>query len=366
MRIALAHDYLTRFGGAERVLKTLHTAYPDAPIFSLIARDHVVSEHFPNADVRTSFAQRAPFSHRMALPMLPFAVESFDTSGYDVVLSGTSAFMKGLVTRSSTTHISYIHTPPRYLWEDRLKYTREHIPKLFRWAAAPVMHAVRLWDQQAAHRPDRMLANSRYTKDRIRRYYDIDADVLYPPVDMEVYPMDDHLRRQHDLPEEYFLLVSRLAWWKHPETAIDAFSALKLPLVVVGSGPMRRSLERAAGETIRFLGTLPDAEVRQLMHGASALLHPSVEDFGITAVEAMAQGTPVIAYARGGALETVNHGQSGILYEDNDPLSLANAVRLAREQSWNRDGIQKSVHAYAPEQFLSGMADAIRATTAER
>lgn len=359
MKIAFAHDYLTRFGGAERMLKTLHQAYPDAPIFTLIARDHVVREHFPDADIRTSFAQRAPFSHRAALPLLPFAVESFDTSGYDVIISGTSAYMKGLVTRSSTRHISYVHTPPRYLWEDRQEYTQHHVPTGLRWAAHPLLHMIRLWDQQAARRPDALLANSEYTKQRIKSYYDLDAEVVTPPVDVARHSLSKAVRQRYQLPQEYFLLVSRLTWWKRPDIAIDAMSALGHPLIVVGEGPDAASLKRGAGENVRFLGTLSDDEVRQLMWGARALLHPSLEDFGMTAVEAMAQGTPVVAFRQGGATETVQEGLSGVFFDDPHPLALANAARLALERTWDADAIRDSVSHHAEDHFLKKIKQAV-------
>jgi len=355
MRIAFAHDYLTRFGGAERVLHVLHEAYPTAPIFTLIARDDVVQRHFPNADIRTSFAQRFPFSHRTALPLLPFAVESFDTSGYDVVFSATSAFMKGLVTRSNTRHISYVHTPPRYLWEDRSSYARHHIPRGARWMAHPMLHMLRLWDTAASKRADQHYANSHYTKERMQQYYGVTAEVMSPPVDITQHPLSDETARAYALPDEYFLLVSRLAWWKRPDIAIDAFSALGLPLLVVGDGPKANQLRKDANANVQFLGSLPDHQVRELMSGARALVHPSLEDFGITAVEAMAEGTPVIAYGQGGVLESVQDGVSGLFFEDPDPLSMANTVRLFREREWDNDATVAAAKPFSKEIFLESI-----------
>lgn len=359
MKIALAHDYLTRFGGAERVLQQLHGMYPQAPIFTLTATDQVTKRYFPDADIRTSFLQRLPFSHRVLFPLLPFAVESLDVSDYDIVLSSSSALIKGLVTRTRTTHISYVHTPPRYLWEDRLEYARHHIPRGLGFPARAALHLLRVWDQQAATRVDHAIANSEYTRKRIERYYSAEADVITPPVDLTVHATPNVLRQSLRLPSEYFLLVSRLTWWKRAELVVDAFNALNLPLLIVGEGSQRRMLERRAGTSIRFMGNVTDTTVRQLMYGARALLHPSTEDFGITAVEAMAQGTPVISYREGGAMETVTPDVSGIFFDDAHPLAIANAVRLLRERDWDRMQIQETVQGYGPERFREQIRDVV-------
>lgn len=359
MRIALAHDYLNRFGGAERVLKELHALYPDAPIYTLTADQKVVDEHFPAAEVRTSFVDRLPVSHRTAFPLLPFAVESFDLRDFDVVLSSSSAFIKGLITRATTRHVSYCHTPPRYLWEDRLAYADRHLPRGMKALGKGALHLLRLWDQDSAHRVDSYVANSIYTRERLKRYYGTEAQIIHPPVDVGEHPMSSDRRQALGLPDEYFLLVGRITWWKRPELAVDAFSALGLPLFVVGEGPMKRALMRGAMGNVRFLGWQDDKTVRQLMHGAQALIHPSTEDFGITAVEAMAEGTPVVALAKGGALETVQEGVSGIFFEDADPLSLANAVRVLRERDWDRTAIRQSAQQYAPDRFRNQIRVAV-------
>lgn len=373
MNIALVHDYLLRFGGAERVLKELHAMYPQAPIYVLFADPELLAEHFPDAEVKVSFLNRFPFlrsSHRWSLPLLPFAVEAFDFRDYDVVISSASGFVKGVITRSRAAHVSYCHTPPRFLWEDREHYRRAHIPKPLSIFASPVLHGLRLWDQHAAQRVDHFLANSAYTAKRIARYYRRSAQVIVPPVDTTVQPLRAETRKRFGLPEEYFLLVSRLAWWKRPDLAVLAFNHIDLPLVVVGSGPMEKKLRKSAQKNIRFLGWQSDALVREIMQGARALIHPQVEDFGMTIIESMASGTPIIAYRDGGAVETVEDGVSGVFFDDPDPIALADAVRRLREGRFDPERIRASAQHYTLEQFresiekaVDGAYDVSRSTT---
>lgn len=362
MNIALVHDSLLRFGGAERVLQELHALYPEAPIFTVMADRVLVREHFGSADVRTSFLDRVPGLkrfHRLSLPLLPFAVESFDLRDYDVVLSSASGFTKGLITRAHTQHICYCHTPPRFLWEDRDASLAAHAPRSLRPFAAMALHGLRLWDQHAAQRVDYFLANSVYTKARIRRYYHKDALVVPPPVDLTTHPTQQKTRQRFSLPDEFFLYVGHLAWWKRVELAVETFNRLGLQLVVVGSGPLERRLLRRARGNIRFLGWQDDATVRELMAAARALVHPQTEDFGITAVEAMAEGTPVVAFRHGGAVETVQEGISGEFFEDADPIAFADAVRRLRERAYDPVRIRASVAQYAPEHFREAIQRAV-------
>ena len=346
--------------------------YPQAPIYVLFADPKLLAEHFPDAEVKVSFLNRFPFlrsSHRWSLPFLPFAVEAFDFRDYDVVISSASGFAKGVITRSRAVHVCYCHTPPRFLWEDRENYRRAHIPRPLSIFASPVLHVLRLWDQHAAQRVDYFLANSAYTAKRIARYYRRSAQVVVPPVDTTVHPLRLETRRRFGLPEEYFLLASRLVWWKRPDLAVLAFNHIDLPLVVMGSGPMEKKLKKTAHKNVRFLGWQSDALVREIMQGARALIHPQVEDFGMTIVEAMASGTPIVAYRDGGALETVEDGVSGVFFDDPDPIALADAVRRLREEKFDSERIRASAQRYTLEQFresigkvVEGAHDASRST----
>jgi glycosyltransferase involved in cell wall biosynthesis len=363
MKLAFVHDFLIRFGGAERVLAELHAMYPDAPIYTIVADERLVAERFPNADIRTSFLGRVPGlsrRHRFALPAIPVAVESFDFREYDIVFSSSSGLSKGIVTRAKTLHISYCHTPPRYLWEDRERYLREEVPRFLAPLLLPMLHVVRLWDQHAAQRVDRFLANSRYTADRIARYYRRDAKVVPPPVDVSEHPCDIETRQRFALPEEFFLSVGRLVSWKRPELSVETFNRLDLPLIIVGSGPLERKLRRLARRNIRFLGFQPDTVVRKLMHAARALIQPQVEDFGIASVEAMAEGTPVIAFRKGGAVEIVEEGVTGEFFDDDEPIAFGDAVRRFRENDakgrYDRKAIQVFARRYDASRFREAMS----------
>lgn len=358
MRLAFTHDFLLRFGGAERVLKEMHELYPSAPIFTLAADKGVIREWFPKADIRVSALGKLPAIahwHRVLLPLIPFAVESFDLREYDVVVSSASGLIKGVVTRSHARHFCYCHTPPRYLWEDRDAYLRHAAPPVLRQALVPMLHFLRLWDQQAAQRVDQFLANSRYTQERISRYYRKLSVVLFPPVELSTHELRNEIKKQFSLPDEYFLFVGHLAWWKRPELLVETFNRLGLPFFLIGRGPLERRLARLARKNVHLLGPQSDAVVRQLMSGARAMIHPQTEDFGISAVEAMAEGTPIVAFRAGGARETVLENVSGVFFDDPDPVALADAVRRLRERSWDKKVIQKSVSRFSQEIFREGM-----------
>ncbi|MBI4134354.1 MAG: glycosyltransferase [Candidatus Terrybacteria bacterium] len=371
MRIALLHDYLLRFGGAERVLQELVAIYPDAPVYTLFSDRSVTARYFPTAEIRTSILDRIPLLrslHRFSLPALPFAVEAMDFRDYDAIISSSSAFVKGVVTRSQTVHLAYCHTPPRFLWEDRETYRRAHLPSLSAYAAAPLLHFLRLWDQQAAQRPDVLIANSRYTAERLLRWYRRDARVVSPPVDLSVRPLSEAVRRRFALPDEYFLSVGRLARWKQPELTLETFHRLGLPLFVVGDGPLAPSLRRSARRNVRLLGSQPDEIIRELMEGARGFLHPQREDFRITLVDDIAQGTPVVVFRSGGAEETVSEKVAGEFFDDLDPIAFADAVRRLRER-WRRgdfikERIRATVERYAPEHFREAMTQLVREATA--
>jgi glycosyltransferase involved in cell wall biosynthesis len=325
MRVAITADWLDTFGGGERVLAHLHEMFPDAPIYTTVHDPAALPESMRGWDVRTSFIQRIPLvrrRHLAFLPLMPLAFESFDLSAYDVVITTSSACAKGVVTRPGTVNVCYCYTPCRYIWDLYHEYTRG---RRGRFLMAIAAHFLRIWDRVSSDRVDHFVAISHEVAGRIRKHYRRDAEVIYPPVDV------DRFTPSTSLPEDFYLVVSRLVGYKRVDLAVQAATRLGRSLVVVGDGPERRRLEAMAGPTVKFLGRLGDPEVAGLYSRCRALLFPGLEDFGITPVEAQASGRPVVAFAAGGATETVVDGVTGVLFEEQTVDSLAEAM-LALER----------------------------------
>lgn len=321
MKVAIITDWLDSFGGAERVLAHLHDMFPDAPVFTTVYAPEALPREMQRMDVRTSFIQRIPLvrsRHLAFLPLLPLAFEQFDLGGFDVVISSSSAGAKGVVTGPAVAHVSYCHTPCRYIWDLYHEYTRPH-PWPARALFAPVAHWLRLWDRATADRVDHFVANSHEVSRRIQKHYRREAEIIFPPVDVERFtPVAE--------PDDFYLVVSRLVPYKRIDLAVEAANRLGRRLVVVGGGPEMRRLKAMAGPTVEFRGRLPDDEVARLYASCRALLFPGLEDFGITPVEAQAAGRPVIAFGEGGALDTVRHLGTGVLFDEQSVASLAQAI----------------------------------------
>lgn len=310
-------------GGAERVLEVLQSLWPGAPTFTLLYDQRQMSDTFGHRDIRTSFLQNLPFGlkkYRWYLPLMPTATESYNLSEFDVVISSSSAFSKGVITPANAIHLCYCHTPTRYLWSDAVSYLEElSAPRPIKALLPSLLSRLRTWDRLAANRVDHFIANSETVRRRIKKYYDRDSEVVYPPVDTEKFSIVDG-------PKDYFLIGGRLVAYKRYDLVVDAFTKLGLPLKIFGTGPAEASLRARAGKNITFLGRVSDEERVRLFENATAFVHPHEEDFGITAVEAMAAGRPVIAYRRGGALETVIDGVTGVLFDEQSWEELAHTV----------------------------------------
>jgi glycosyltransferase involved in cell wall biosynthesis len=353
MKIALIHDHLNQIGGAERVLLTLGDIFPDAPIYTLLYDARRIADFFRDRDIRTSFIERLPGGRRhfqWFLPMMPTAFESFDLSAFDVVLSSSSALSKGVICHPHQLHISYCHTPTRYLWSDYHEYL-EKLPqgRIVRTVLPMYLTRLRMWDYQAAQRVDHFIANSQWVADRIARYYQRPSTVIYPPVDTGYFHLGDH-------DGDYYLIVSRLRPYKKVDLAIQACNRLKLPLVIAGSGGDEARLRRMAGPTITFRGRVPEHEKRDLLAGAIAFLHPQEEDFGITAVEAQAAGTPVIAFGRGGATETVRDEETGLFFHEQSWEALADAIlRFRMRRDWDHAGIRRHAQQFDTSVFRTAL-----------
>ena len=319
-RVALIHDFLLDVRGAERVFLAMCDLWPDADVFTAVYDEDGTEGRFAHRRVHTSFLQKLrPTSRtfRPLFPLYPAAVEAFDLSDYDLVVSSSSAWAHAVICDEGTTHVCYCHNPFRYAWNDREATLAARNP-VTRLTLQVLFRRWRQWDWIAAQRVDRYLTNSRATQARVRAYFGRDSDVVYPPVDTS--------RFRTGPVKDYYLVVSELMAHKRIAVAIEAFNAVGLPLVVVGDGPEQRQLKRMAGPTVTFTGRIGDAEVADLMSGCRALVLPGTEEFGIAAVEAQAAGRPVLAARGGGALETVREGITGAFW-DGTAGGLIDAVR---------------------------------------
>jgi glycosyltransferase involved in cell wall biosynthesis len=347
MRVAIVHDYLNQMGGAERVVESLHRLWPDAPIFTSIADRDVMPVSLRDADIRVTWMQRLPAWRRFFrayLPLYPFAIESMDLHGYDVIVSSSSAWAKAARAPAGATHVCYCHTPMRWVWQNADYLEREDFGALTRWALPPVIAGLRAWDVRTASRPTHIVVNSRVVQERVLRCWGRTSELLHPPVDIARFTAGEGDGGRH-------LCVARLAHYKRIDLAVSAFNRLGLPLDIIGDGPARASLEAMAGPTINFLGRVDDRGVAQAMHECRALIFPGEEDFGITPLEANASGRPVIAYGVGGALETVRDGVTGVLFGTQSPDALASAVQRAGSIAWDAAAIRRHAESFSAAQF---------------
>lgn len=349
LKVALVHEFLggTR-GGQEEVLKELHALFPDAPVYTIIADKKHLPDEYRRWDIRPTFIERLPFgaSHfQWYLPLMPSAIESIDLSAYDIVLSSASAFTKGVLTQPHTLHICYCHTPTRYLWTDAHSYiVNRRFPFFVRAFVQPYLTKLRLWDRLAAERPQVMLANSHAVAARILRYYQRESTVIYPPVDTDAFSLG---RGEGG----YFLTGGRLVESKRFDLVVAAFNRLRMKLVIFGCGREERRLRAFAGPTISFTGYLSREARAKVFADASAFIYPQVEDFGITAVESMAAGRPVIAYAAGGILETVKEGITGVYFPEATWECLAEAVVRFQKMQFDPPRIRAHAETYSTARF---------------
>jgi glycosyltransferase involved in cell wall biosynthesis len=348
-RVALVHDFLLDVRGAERVFLQLCELYPQADIYTAVYDEVGTEGRFADRGVHSSFLQRlrpSARTFRALLPFYPAAIESFDFSGYDLVVSSSSAWAHGVLCDESTVHVSYCYNPFRYAWNDRDRTIARRRDPVTRAVLRSVFRRWRQWDWIAAQRTDRYVAISRISQARIRAYFGRDAQIVYPPVDIERFApgqVGDH-----------YVVLSELMPHKQIDVAIAAFNSLRLPLVVVGDGPDARRLRREAGRTIQFAGRVSDQAVARITQGARALILPSVEEFGIAAVESQAAGRPVIARRGGGALETVIDGVTGRLWSGG-PDELAAAVLEFDDLAVDPDACVRNARRFDVPSFRRGL-----------
>src|SRR3989338_5546212 len=324
MKIALAHEYLNQFGGAERVLQVLSEIFPNAPIYTLFYDPEATGRVFEGKEIRTSFLDRLPFIkkyHRLFPLLMPMAVEQFNFSDFDLVLSVSASFSKGIITKPGTRHICYCLTPPRFFLGDSQKFKKEiGYPNFVLKIIATFINYLRVWDREASFRVDKFWAISDFIRRRIKKYYLQDSDLIYSPVNVGKFKISDKIG-------DYFFMAGRLVSYKRFDLAVSAFNKLGWPIKIVGIGPEMKRLKKIAGKNIEFLGLVSDEELARLYSHAKGFIFPQEEDFGITPLESMASGRPVIAYRGGGAVETIIEGKTGDFFDEQSAASLIGVLK---------------------------------------
>jgi glycosyltransferase involved in cell wall biosynthesis len=379
MKVALVHDWLTGMRGGEKALERIALRHPDAPIYTLVWKRGSVSQALESHPVHTSFLQHLPGAERLYrwyLPLFPAAIERFDLTPYDVVLSTSHAVAKGARTNPDAFHFCYVHTPMRYVWELETQYFPPgRFPWPLSWIVRRTCARLRAWDVATSGRPNALVTNSAHVADRIRRHWGREAEVIYGPGDVERY-------RPARGPREYYLLAGAFAPYKRGELAIQACVALGRPLVVAGGGQQARALERFRRPGVQFRGWVSDQELAALYAGARAMLFPGEEDMGLMPIEAMASGCPVIAFGRGGAVETVGRGAApqalatvaaggvatvpgGVLFGSQTVESMTRAIEHFERERFDPDALHEHARPFSIEAFDRRFAQAFeRAHTA--
>jgi glycosyltransferase involved in cell wall biosynthesis len=363
MKVALVHDWLTGMRGGEKVLEVLCELYPEATLFTLFHVRGSVSPTIERHPIVTSFVQHLPFAeqyYRRYLPLFPTAIERFDLAGYDLVISSSHCVAKSVRTPDAAHHLCYCHSPMRYAWDQFDAYFGPQRVGAFasRWVYRPILGRLARWDAATAARAGRFISNSQYVAGRIGRYYNRQATIVYPPVDTIFY---------HPAavpPESHFLIVSALVPYKRLELAIASCERLGAALRIVGEGPDRGALERLAGPNVTFLGRLTDEQIRDEYRRARAVLLPGEEDFGIVPVEAQACGRPVVALGRGGALETVVDGETGVFFAEPTVEALAAALERVGQMTFDAARIRAHAERFARDRFAEQMRAVIDETIA--
>ena len=355
-RVAIIHYWLVGMRGGERVLERLLHLFPNADIFTHVYSPNSISALIRSRPVTTSFINKLPGAvrhYQKYLPLMPLALEQLDLRGYDLIISSESGPAKGVLAAPDALHLCYCHSPMRYLWDHYHDY-RETSSKLTRTVMPLLFRGLRDWDVVSASRVDRIVANSHFIQRRIRRAWGRDSQVVYPPVSVDLYGISAHV-------EPHYLWVGQMTPYKRADLAVDAFNSLKLPLLMIGDGEMADELKRRAGPNIKIIPKLDFAALRRAYATSRALIFTAEEDFGIVPVEMMASGRPVLAYGRGGALDTVASGVSGLFFPEQTVESLIEGVQALEQWLPDFKPAKAVSHAgqFAPEVFDKGMIDAL-------
>lgn len=355
LKVAFVHDWLNGMRGGEKVLEQLCRLFPRAPIYTLHMDPARISADILNHSIHPSFINQLPYKDRLYrwyLPLYPAAVKQFHFRDFDLVLSTSHCAAKNVPVPEGTPHLCYCFSPMRYIWELQEEYFGKN--KLKHLLLSPVIHHLKRWDEEGAKRISRIIAISKTVQERIQKYYHRQSDIIYPPVDIPFTP---------SLPKSnYYLVLSALVPYKRIDLAIRACNLCRYPLKVIGSGPEIQRLRKLAGPTVQFLGWVRDEEKFQWLKSAKALLFPGVEDFGIVPLEAMAFATPVIAYHKGGLLETVTEGKTGCFFQEQTTDSLIQAVQKAEQSSFSVEAFRETVNRFSAAEFIEKIKQAIQET----
>lgn len=361
MKLALVHDYLIQDGGAERVLRAFAEIWPEAPIFVLF-HDRKRWPQFRGRDIRTSVLQGLPkviSYYRWTLPLMPAATEHHDLGEFDVVLSSASAFAKGVITRPDALHICYCHTPTRYLWTDTHSYIKDlRTNRFVKFMLPLVLTSLRMWDRTSALRVDKFIANSETVSGRIKKYYERQANIIYPSVDCSEFYVSKNVG-------DYYIAGGRLVAYKRFDLVIDVFNRLGWPLIIFGRGPYEDRLRKMAKKNIKFVGHISDQEKAKLLSECIAFIHPQLEDFGLLPLEVMASGRPVIAYGRGGALETIVEGKTGKFFHEQAWESLLDTVINFKPEEYHPNEIRKWAEQFDLPLFKKRIKEYVEGAYAE-
>ena len=362
-RVAIVHDWLVNYGGAERVVEELLKIYPEADIFTLVYDEKKMGKIFPKEKVHTSFMQKWPCATKLYtkfLSFMPKAFESFDLSNYKLVICSSSSCAKGVITPPLVPHIAYIHTPMRYAWDKYFEY-KSRSGRITQFFMDKWMPKIRLWDYVSSQRIDTLIANSNYISRRIKKYWNRESTVIYPPVNT------DRLVPNYKPHEDFFVVFSRFVPYKRIDLAIQACGNLKKKLVVIGSGSQEKSLKKLAASyrdaDITFTGRISDKEVMDYLQRCRAMIFCAEEDFGIIPVEAQCCGRPVIAFGKGGALETVINGKTGTFFSHATVDSVERAINrfeeLEKNGAFDADFISQHAKTFSAQRFAREIKEAI-------
>ena len=347
MRTALLHYWLLSMRGGEKVLEALARRFPEAPIYTHACHREALSSTLRSHPIKESFISLLPHARRSCqryLPLMPLALRQWDFSGFDLIVSSESGPIKGIRKPTGVRHLCYCHTPMRYLWDLYDDYYQRTGP-IGRLAMRSFTPMLRRYDLRSAEQVDRFVANSAFVAERIRRIYGRASTVIYPPVEINRFISEPERERT------YWLWLGALVPYKAPDLLVEAFRGLNERLVVAGEGPLRATLERSAPPNVTFLGRVDDDALPALYAGAKGLLSPGIEDFGIVPVEAQAAGTPVLALRGGGALETVQEGETGLFFDRPTPQAIRNTLEEASARRWDREALRRNASRFTPEIF---------------